>query len=310
MNDSSERSEKPTPQKLREAKQKGIVLRSPELNSLISIATTWLALSLLVPVTAIQFLHISRAWIAATHDYANPGVILSPTYPLGMACIKLIAEIFAIVLILSITSASIYGGISPSLATLKPDFKRLNPINGIKKLLSKNTLIEIIKNSLKFTAIAILAISEIDNIISMSLKTSFDTIGSLSETLLGTAIRAVSWLFVIQLTFSIFDMWNSRRKFHDQLKMSHHEIKEEYKRQEGSPEIRKKRKQQQSALMQQLKALANVKNSDVIVTNPTHVAVALKYEPERFNAPKVIASGSGLIASLIRLTARRNTRSP
>lgn len=305
MDESSEKTEEATPQKLRDARDKGMALRSQELSVLISLVVMAATIMLLIPPAARGLMNASHAWIVAVGD----GAAIASTPPpdgLTLPGLNLLLAIFVISAILLTVAAAAYGGIQFSGFPLKPDFSRINPAKGLKRIFSMHTLAETAKATLKTVALLaliwFLAKSVLSEMAVYRASGTFHAAALLSE----LALRAVLWLIGLQLLFALFDLWYANRRYRQQLRMSKQDLKDEYKRQEGDPETRRKRKQIASALMSQIKALGSVKDSDVVVTNPTRVAVALKYLPATMDAPIIACSGRGGMALLIRALARRH----
>lgn len=304
MNEAGEKTEQATPQKLRDAQQKGMSLRSPELSTLASLSLAALMLLLLVPHAADEFAAITRSWIAAA-----PGTNAASAQALavlGTPGAHLLVVLFAASLSIACIAAAAYGGVRFSGFPLRPDFSRLNPAKGFKRIFSKHTLAETAKTTLKIAlAVMIVFLLGRDALVEL-VAAPVPSAGGAARWLLDLAIRAVAWLIALQLLFAVYDLWYARRRYLQQLRMSRSEVKDEYKRQEGDPDIKRKRKRIYSSLMAQLRALGNVKDADVVITNPTHVAVALKYVPGRMDAPAIACAGRGSVAAIIRSLARRH----
>lgn len=188
---------------------------------------------------------------------------------------------------------------------LKPKFSRMNPISGLKKLFSLKGVVELIKNLLK---IAVLAAIMYNNIIE-----NMGLIAKLFDTSASTAfVYTVSTVYSICMTIAgvflgigladfLYQWW----EYNKNIKMTKQEIKEEYKQMEGDPQIKGAIKQKQRQ-MAQMRMMQDVPKADVVVRNPTHIAVAIQYDAEKFRAPKVIAKGADLLAQRIVDVAEEN----
>lgn len=305
MEDASDKSEAATPQKLREAQGKGVVLRSQELSVLLALLLTLLAVLLLVPSAARHIAGITRQWVLSAPQLASVPAA-EQLLQLAGPGLHLLAAMFVIALVFLIAAAAAYGGIHLSTFPLKPDFSRLNPAKGFKRIFSAHTLAETAKAMLKVATLMLLVYLLAQSALS-SLATSHAASPAAAGMLLHTlALKAIAWLLGLQLLFAVWDLWYARRRYLQQQRMSRRELKDEFRRQEGDPEIRRKRKQLSSSLLAQLKALGNVKNADVVITNPTHVAVALAYDAHTMSAPTVVSAGRGAVAQMIRTLARRH----
>lgn len=305
MDEANEKTEQATPQKIRDAQQKGIALRSPELSVLIGLVIGAIAILALIPVAAHHTTALAQHWIgqAAT----APGLPDSQSFrQLAAPSLNLLLALFAASTALLVLAAAAYGGIHFSGFPMKPDFSRLNPAKGFKRIFSMHTLTETAKASLKVAALIgliwFLAVQAVADLAVLQVSATAPAAAVLAK----LALKVVGWLIALQLLFTVFDLWYANRKYLKQLRMSRHDIKDEYKRQEGDPDMKQKRKRIQSALLAQIKALGSVKDSDVIVTNPTHVSVALRYRPGEMDAPVIACAGRGNLALLIRILARRH----
>ncbi|UYP00437.1 flagellar biosynthesis protein FlhB [Oceanotoga sp. DSM 15011] len=188
---------------------------------------------------------------------------------------------------------------------IKLDFSKINPVKGLKNLFSLKKLVELIKNIVKLAVIGYISysiiakrISEVQKLSSEELIYSLYFIGSIS-------VEIMFKLGLALLVLSLIDYWYQRYEYKKNLRMSKHEIKEEMKDTEGNPQIKRKQRE----FMQKIvfsRMIQQVPTADVIVTNPTHYAVAIKYDSNTMNAPKVIAKGANEIANKIKEVARKN----
>jgi len=303
MDESGEKTEQATPQKLRDAQRKGVSLRSSELSMLATLVVAGLLLLFVVPAVTERLAANTWAWVLAAGT--RQGTVAGLASLAGPG-INLLAVQFVLVLLFALIAAAAYGGVHFSGHPLKPDFSRLDPAKGLKRVFSLHTLAETAKTAMKIAGLLLvtllLAVGALASLTSVQV-TGLPGAGALLLTL---TLKVLGWLLVLQLLFAAWDLWYARRRYLTQLRMSRHEVHEEHKRQEGDPEIRRKRRQIQSSLLSQLRALGNVRNADVIITNPTHVAVALQYLPQQMDAPRLVAGGRGGMAAMIRTLARRH----
>ncbi|MCG3723686.1 EscU/YscU/HrcU family type III secretion system export apparatus switch protein [Vibrio cincinnatiensis] len=301
------KSEQPTPHKLSEAKKKGQVAKSTEFTGIVGLLlilpffyalSGWLIdsvanvfrmglLSVGVMGKSNSDALISWAW----HYLTKGGMVVLPILFLAM---------FAGVLLTLVQTGFIWTS-----EPLKPDIKRLNPVANLKKLFSKKILFELTKVLIKLSIFIMLAwwfgadIYYATTDFRYMLPDHFAS--SLSQLLFLTGLV----VGVVLLLFALADLAFVKWSFLQQMKMSVREIKDEYKKREGDPELKVKRRKSQQELLKRLVGLSKVKNADVIITNPTHFAVAIRYRPEDMLAPEVLVSGRGIFAALIRKQARR-----
>lgn len=307
MNDQQDKTEQATPHKLEEARKRGQVPHSQELVSVAMTAAFLASFSAIVYQLGIEVISHSHWWLANADRLATGWNYLAvqaihSIQQISFALMPLIAAL----IVATVLSNLIFKGVVFSLIPLKPDFKKINPIQGIKKLFSRRLLVETLKTILKGVLFAAVLYYFFKSHYLQLLA-----IGSLSPTdipheSIQLMLKLGLSLFFIMLLFVLFDIWYSRYEFARQMKMSHREIKEEYRRREGDPTIRSKQKQIQRELLKKIAALGNVKDADVIITNPTHVAIALQYRPKTMMAPVVLAMGKGMLAKQICQLARKH----
>ena len=188
---------------------------------------------------------------------------------------------------------------------LKPDLKKINPIEGFKNIFSKKVIFNLLKNVLKLTLVFYIAVDNISE--------SFDQIlnsGSIgTEKLFGFistfAKDLIIDISVIMLILAIVDYIFQKREFKKNLMMTKQEVKDEYKEMEGNPQIKSARQQKQRQ-MAMMRMMSDVPSATVVVTNPTHIAIALRYDTEKDMAPIVVAKGADAVANRIKDLAKEN----
>ena len=297
-----EKTEKATPKKRRDARNKeGNVLQSKEINTAISLLGIFMALSLLGPFMFRQMLNIFRTFMSSERLGAEWNTGSEFVTQTGLALILLVVTIVGPILL-----AAILLGTIPSIfqtkglftmKPLKPKFKKLNPITGMKKFFSLNSFVNVIKG--------ILIISIIVSIVYNRIVGLLPEIRSLQQVELEQGVLFIArnirttvliiigvFAFICALDY-IYQWWQFEKK----LKMSKQEVKDEYKQIEGDPVIKSRIKQKQREIAQN-RMMGEVPDSDVVVRNPTHYAVALRYEPSML-APIIVAKGQDAIAMKI-----------
>ncbi|EAU64193.1 flagellar biosynthetic protein [Stigmatella aurantiaca DW4/3-1] len=188
---------------------------------------------------------------------------------------------------------------------LIPKLEKLNPIQGIKNIFSKKTVVEMIKNLVKISVAAYVVFGVVRDMLDMLVQTvRMDTSGLLA--VMGEMVyRVCTRVALVFLLFSIFDIWWQRKAFMKEMMMSKDDVKKEYKESEGDPHHKAHRKQMHQEIMEGAQMEA-VKDADVIVTNPDHVAVALQYDRDKDAAPRVLAKGIDFKAERIKAIARES----
>jgi flagellar biosynthetic protein FlhB len=302
----SERTEAPTSKRLNEARQRGQVARSLELNTAaVLLVGVWL---LSGPGTELARVFQARMVHALTH---------LPTGELtGAVGQSLIVEEAAQMLppLALIVSSLLAAGVAVTLAQTGPlwltkrpawDWSRVNPLTGLKRLFSGHGLVEFAKATLKLAGVGWGAGSCLyENVPAVLLLSQMDLQSALAEwggLAYGLGLRVGGAYLLLAAADYGYQRWHLMRS----LRMSKEEIKEEFKSQEGDPFLRGRIRQQQRRIARQ-RMMSKVPKADVVITNPTHFAVALRYDREHMRAPQVVAKGAALVAQRIREVAREH----
>ena len=302
---SGEKTEEPTSKRQSEARKKGQVAKSAEVNAVCLFITAFTVLQVygasiyseLVGIMHYMFTEFFRQpfTIEAIH-----GLFLLLCMVFLKTLMPVMAAIFVVMIVVNVAQV----GWAFNTESLMPNFEKLNPISGIQKLLSPKVLVELLKAIIKVIIVIYylykFIAQEIDSLPAMVLSDLKLDVGYSIDLL----VRLVYDICKVMLVFALFDYgyqwWNHKQS----LKMSKQEIKEEMKQTEGNPQIKSKIKQKQREMAMQ-RMMSEVPKANVIVTNPTHFAVALKYEND-MPAPLVVAKGKDLVAFKIREIAKSN----
>ena len=232
---------------------------------------------------------------------AAAGLIASVTLKSLIIMLPFMAFGFVVTLLVSIVQV----GWKVSTKPVKPELSKLNPLNGFKRIFSKDSLFELVKSILKIVIIIYIAYTSIkDNandlfaLYDLGLNRAVALVGTL---IINTGIK----ISIVYLVIGLADFIYQKHKFNEDMKMTKQEVKDEYKNTEGDPQIkgRQRRKMQE---VSQKRMMQDVPKADVVITNPTHFAVALKYEAEVSSAPVVLAKGEDYLAQKIKEVAREN----
>ncbi len=306
MSDTQDKSEQASPYKLEEARKKGQVARSPELLSFLMIFT-------FLVVFAGSAYQITRALAEHSHWWLGNADQLARSwgYLIGQGgnSISQVAStllpLFAALILVAILANLLINGPVFSATPLKPDFKRLSPVAGLKRMFSRKMFVELIKVLVKGFLFGMVLYYLFQSLAPKLLDSATVSPLSLPEAGKQLLMQLGYSLLAVMAAAAAFDIWYSRQEFARQMRMSRREVKDEYKRREGDPEVRAKRKGAQQELLKKAAALSKVGDADVIITNPTHYAVALQYRPANMRAPIVLAMGRGLLAQRIMTLARQ-----
>lgn len=305
---SEEKTEKATPKRRREAREKGQVLQSKEINSAVAIIVAFLCLkifggfmlnSLLLYIANFYEEYFTNSMIFNIKDI---NIIMME---LVRVIVIVVGPVVSIVLILGISTSYLQVGFLFTTKTLEVKFSRLNPIEGFKRIFSKRALFELAKSLFKIIVIGYLVysytIKEIYNIfklIDLNVESIASNIGNM---VVNIGLRSGIALLIMAMFDYGFQWWEHEKN----LKMSKQEVKEEFKQTEGNPQIKSKIKEKQRQIAMR-RMMQDIPKADVIITNPTHYAIALKYDRELYDAPYVIGKGADLVANNIKKIAKEN----
>lgn len=306
MADDAEKTEEPTPKKIEDARKEGNVPKSQDVSGVIGLFVAILSLLMLFPFMYEHMILLFKYYFSLL------GTPLDKLFVVDVAIVT-IREFLLIVLPLAtaVAIAGIIGAVSQfgflfTTKAIMPDFKKIDPIKGIKNLFSVKKLIEGIKITLKaFSTLGVgflMFFYFIQELPTVALFTFADQLAWLRDKVIVIAFVMLLIIFV----FAIIDIVIVRKQYFDGLKMSKQDIKDEMKNMEGNPEIKSKIRQLQMQAARK-RMMSEVPNADVVITNPTHYAVAIKYDDKKASAPIVVAKGVDHIATQIKKIARENS---
>lgn len=301
MSSSGDKSEKPTSGKLRKAREKGDIPRSKDLTMAVGLLASFFTLATFLPYYQ-QLIGESFAAVGRmARDLDNPGVLNQFLLLNLWVLLRFIATLIPIP-VACIIASLIPGGWIFTPNKLKPDFKKLSPISGVKRMFSASHYTEVGKMLLKCaTILAVLYTivhDQMDGLLHLQRLYFYQAIGK------GFAIfhHVVSYFVAVIVIFSLLDVPLSKFMFTKKMRMTKQEVKEEHKNNDGNPQIKGRIRQlQRQMAMGQISR--TVPEADVIITNPTHYAVALKYDPQKAEAPYIVAKGIDDVALWIREVA-------
>ncbi len=305
MADDQEKTEEPTDKKIEDARKEGNVPKSQDASGVITLFVAILAFLMLFPFMA------KHMMVLAQYYFSLVGQPLDKLFMIDIAIIT-VREFLLIImpLAVSVAVAGVIAAVSQfgflfTTKAIMPDFKKIDPIKGTKNLFSMKKLIEGVKITFKsFTTLGIgflfffYFITELPTVALFGLG---DQLSWLKDKMI---LLAFVMLFIIFI-FAVIDIIIVRKQYFDGLKMSKQEIKDEMKNMEGDPLIKSKIKQKQMEMSRQ-RMMSSIPEADVVITNPTHYAVAIKYDTEKSHAPIVIAKGIDNMAQQIKKIAREN----
>lgn len=295
-----EKSESPTPHRLEKARKEGQIPRSRELTSMLmliaGLACLWLGGSNMAQELSQMLaggLHFDHGMVN------NDRQMLRQLGTLLRQAVWALLPVLAGLVLVALTAPMLLGGLLFSAKSLKFDLKRLNPLSGLKRIFSSQVLAELLKGVLKALLVGwVTGLYLWHNwaaMLHLVTQQPLDAMGNALQMVVFCGLLVVLGL-VPMVAFDVFyQLWSHFKK----LKMTKQDIRDEFKEQEGDPHVKGRIRQQQRAAARR-RMMADVPKADVIVTNPTHYAVALQYNDKKMSAPKVLAKGAGDIALRIR----------
>ena len=299
----ADKTEEATPKKLQDARKEGQVARSQELSTAIMLLAFFLVLKVFVGFIGTRFLgsftkvyRVIDVYTADEFGSAMAGAFMRDSL-VDILVICLPVFIVAVLVAFVVTIAQVKWQVTTK--PLQPKFSKFNPINGFKRIFSKDKLFELVKDVVKITLIFYVAYSD--------LAEGAETIGLLYDLSLPQAIVYVGdfvinlgiKLSAIYLIVGFADYIYQKLKFKKDLMMSKQEVKDEYKQQEGDPQVKGKIKSKMREVSQR-RMMQKLPEADVVITNPTHFACAIKYDKEVSEAPVLIAKGADYLAQKIK----------
>ncbi len=301
----SEKTEKATPKKRRQARKKGQVAKSAEFTGvavMLGAIAVLVAMGMLIVERMVGFT-LQSIEVATRPELDASAVgpfIYESLYAIGWMMGPLVGVTFVVAAFIT------YVQVGPILTVkpLIPDANRLNMVNGLKKMFSVDKLVDLTKNVAKLSAMGAVGFLVLRRVMPSMALTPRGNLMDATMALGKAALQLSLFLVAGLVLFGIIDLVWQRYQHEKKLRMSKHEVKREFKESEGDPLIKGKRKQQHRELTQGA-GLKQVEDADAVVVNPSHVAVALRYRESEMRAPTIVACGKGVTARKIKKLARR-----
>lgn len=301
--DAGERTEQPTARRLKEARDEGRIPRSTDLTAAVVLLGGLLLLRLLGGGMFETMLGMASV-LGDDPDVTASG--LAPWISrVGTAALYMMLPFLILLMVITVVGSVLQSGLPITLKRLKPKLDKLNPANGIKRLFSLDSVTRMGMGVLKMVLVAVVAwfsiVADIGQVLSTGALAPRGALDLSSDLLYRLALRVGAMLLVLALLDYAYQRWNWWRN----LKMTKQEVKDEMKRMEGDMQTRQRRRRVQFQLAMQRIGM-DVPKSDVVVTNPTEYAVALRYDQATMSAPRVTAKGQNLLALRIRQIAEQH----
>ena len=304
-----EKTEEATTKKLGDARKEGQVAKSVELNTGVGLMMLFLSLKILISYIGTSFLDTFHKYYGSIESVSKDPLDLGSAHTLIrealLDIVKVAFPLFLITMVTTFVVLLVQVKWQISGKPLQPKLSKFSPIQGFKKMFSKDKIMELIKSILKIVVIFYMVYSELSSEIgflselyTVSLMEAVVLIGDM---VINLGLKISALFLVIGLADYIYQ----KRKFKKDMRMTKQEIKDEFKQSEGDPQIKGRIRQKMREVSQQ-RMMAALPEADVVITNPTHLAVALKYDKESQGAPKVIAKGADNLAAKIKEIAKEN----
>jgi flagellar biosynthetic protein FlhB len=301
-----EKTEQATPRRIREARRKGQVARSTDLTGALCL----LAMVVLLYAVKDRFIADLQQFLtwylsqAAYRHVAGANTLMAVNQALVFS-LKLLFPFFTVSLLVVIATNLVQVGFMFSTEALRLKAEKLNPLNGLKRMFSTRSLVELAKSVLKVVIIGGVTYYLIRSNLEVLLLVLNRTPGGIYQDVLNFILKVALWGALAYLVLALLDYLYQRYDYQKNLMMSKQEVKEEFKQTEGDPHIKSKQKEMFRS-MSLNKIIGEVPRATVVVTNPTRLAVALQYRRGEMPAPRVTAKGAGRLAARIRDIAREN----
>lgn len=307
-----EKTEEPTSKKLEDARKDGQVAKSKEIANAFGLLSLFLVMKLYLGTMGTRFLELFSAVYGQIPDVIkmyNGNLPIASLQVLIRSMMLRLLLIIAPVLLVGVAVAFVCDVVQvkwqPTTKPLQPKFNKLNPVKGFGRLFSANSIMELLKSVLKLGLIGYMVysylkdrVSDIFLLYDISLN---QAIGLIGEVVVDLGIRIAAVYMIIAFLDFAYQKW----KFKEDMKMTKQEVKDEYKNQEGDPQVKSKQKQRmREASMRRM--MQQLPEADVVITNPTHYAVAIKYDADKYDAPYVLAKGENYLAQRIKDVAKEN----
>ncbi|NBJ93498.1 flagellar biosynthesis protein FlhB [bacterium 1xD42-62] len=307
-----EKTEEPTAKKLSDARGEGQVAKSKEIANAFGMLALFIILKLYLGTIGTRFIEYFNVVYGQMPDAIKRYEGQTP-----IAALQVIIRSMMVQLLLLILPILLIGFVvaficdlmqvkwRPTTKPMRPKLSKLSPLKGFKRIFSANSLMELFKSILKLLVIGYMAYSylkgRLGQIFILYDITLNRAIGLIGEIVIDLGIRIAAVYMVIAFLDYAYQKW----KFHEDMKMTKQEVKDEFKNAEGDPQIKGKQKQRmREASMRRM--MQQLPEADVVITNPTHYAVAIKYDPDKYDAPYVLAKGEDYLALKIKEAAKEN----
>lgn len=304
--DDAQKTEDPTDKKLSQARDKGQVASSQEVKSWMILLAGAGAIIFIAPGMANRVRTLSVPYLEKAHDIPTDfegmrAVLAHSLLDAGVA----IAPFFILVLIFAFAANVLQFGFLVAPEKIKPDVSKLSLLSGFKRMFSVKSTVEFLKGILKLTIVTVVAVGLTIPLLGDMTLLPGASVGDILERIYNVAIFISSGTIAVMTVIAVLDFSFQKYQFLKQMRMSKQEVKDEHKQSEGNPEVKARiRTLRQQRARERM--MSNVPEADVVITNPTHYAVALKYDVDSMAAPLLVAKGIDTLAFRIREVAEEH----
>ncbi|MNK29393.1 Flagellar biosynthetic protein FlhB [compost metagenome] len=301
-----DKSEAATPYKLQQARRRGSVARSPDLTGAVALLTaatalyawSWEALQALIALARASL-------IQGLGMELTVASVVSLVGRVGAGALHIIAPFALAVATAALVASVAQTGLVWSTFPLKPDLTRINPVTGLKRLFSMRTIYDAFKSVIKVGILGCVLYTILRDLVPalhlLGERTPFEALRDLMEMLAAMALK----LAFVALLLALLDLGYTRFEFKRKMRMSRRDVKDEVKHREGDPRVRSRLRGLRVEMLQKAASVRQVGQADVLIVNPTHIAVALEYKRGEMAAPVMLAKGAGSLAARMRAEATR-----
>lgn len=301
-----EKTEPATPRRLDKARDEGQIPRSRELATFMLLLGGVIGLWSLGEVLAGQLgLVMEQSFLFDRNQALDTGPMLMHAATLGAGALTSLLPLFLLLALLALAAPLLLGGWSMTAKSLKPQFSRLNPLKGLKRQFSSQALAELAKAIAKSVLVGGVVVAYLSTHRGEFFALMDQPVRQALGSALGMAAAACGFMVLVLVVVILIDVPYQLWSHHKKLRMSKEEIKREHKESEGDPQLKARIRAQQQSLARS-RMMSQVPSADVIVTNPTHFAVALRYDEKSMSAPRVVAKGRDAVALRIRELGREH----
>jgi len=301
----AEKTEPATPRKREEARKKGQVAKSADVNA----AAVLLVLVIYLYTSRASLLEGVAELFRSLEDHffweltgQNLGAVITGTL---LTFVQMVLPVFLAAMAVGLAANLAQVGFLFAPEVIKPSLQKINPVEGFKRIFSRRALMELFKALVKVAAVGavgyLIVRGGLEELLATLFMGSWQTFEVISGLLFRLALAAGGVFAALAAVDFLFQRWD----FNENLKMTKQEVKEEFKQTEGDPQVKARLRQLQRQMAQH-RMMAQVPEATVVVTNPVHLAVALRYQPEADKAPKVVAKGAGAVAERIKILAKQH----